>query len=514
MTAERICFSSKTVDIVEFDLYLELVNRLCYYDYKNLNDVMLPYKDTEEQALAFAQTLINMPVQAKYRKINKQDDLGSHEMYIDKDGDVCFGTDSVGTHISVEIKEDTIITVDGHERTLPCLFATCRIWKRNKNMIAAIKRLYESNAGLHTSWEIETSEYEYKNGVKILTNYAFFANTLLGSTTPAAYSDTSKTLSLASIADSELMVAEALSQDIMESLYTKNNATAKEDYSLKDNEKTIANGVEDQVTETPVAENPDTPEASGSKENPTTEPVTSDNGDGMSTENPTADVSALTSYDLRIKISEACRNAFDSWCWVSYLFPEDHLVWCEYDGESELDYLQFSYAVDNDVVSVSEPTKVKLTVSVSEINERIAELEKTIAEKDELIVDVSSEISNLKSANAELSQYKEKFEEVEQKKVEAEMAEKKKQLIASVVKSGQITEDEIAQSEELSGYVNALDKKSLMAIVGERLSAAIEAKPKQTIDTDSIDLSAPSANLNSIDDESDSVSIMKRFLHN
>ena len=45
MDSEKICLSSQTIDIAENDLYLELTNRMCYFDDENLNHVLLPYKD-------------------------------------------------------------------------------------------------------------------------------------------------------------------------------------------------------------------------------------------------------------------------------------------------------------------------------------------------------------------------------------------------------------------------------------------------------------------------------------
>lgn len=225
------------------------------------------------------------------------------------------------------------------------------------------------------------------------------------------------------------------------------------------------------------------------------------------------ETSALTSYDLRVRISKACRDKYDDWCWVAYLFPEEHEVWCEYDGESELDYLKFTYTVENDVVTVSEPEKVSLTVSVKDINTTVSEYEKTIAEKDDLIVKASSEITSLKSENTELSQYKEKFTQMEQEKVAAELAQKKEDLIASVVKSGQITREEIEKSEEFSGYVENLDKKSLMAIVGERLSASVDKKNDIEVETSETknDVHVAS-NLNTDDEVVDGATIMRNFL--
>ena len=517
MEFEKICFSSKAIDIAENDLYLEITNRLCYYDDKNLNNVMLPYKGFEESALENAKTLINMPVQAKYRKINNMDDLGSHEMHVLPNGEVEFLTESIGTHISIEIKDDTVTTVSGDTKTLPCLFAKCRIWKRNSNMIAAVKRLYESDGGLNSSWEISTSEYEYKAGVKILKDYDFLANTFLGSTTTPAYNGTSKAISLSSLSEDELLVAEALSLDLSENqtgTFDINNEPEKEENSLKKDKNTVLssdNNAEEVSTNTENVSDAATDVTNA--ESATAEAKVKEDKKDVTDNNTSTETSALTSYDLRVRISKACRDKYDDWCWVAYLFPEEHEVWCEYDGESELDYLKFTYIVENDVVTVSEPEKVSLTVSVKDINTTISEYEKTIAEKDDLIVKASSKITSLKSENTELSQYKEKFTQMEQEKVAAELAQKKEDLIASVVKSGQITREEIEKSEEFSGYVENLDKKSLMAIVGERLSASVDKKNEAEIETSETknDVHVAS-NLNTDDEVVDGATIMRNFL--
>lgn len=517
MEFEKICFSSKAIDIAENDLYLEITNRLCYYDDKNLNNVMLPYKGFEESALENAKSLINMPVQAKYRKINNMDDLGSHEMHVLPNGEVEFLTESIGTHISIEIKDDTVTTVSGDTKTLPCLFAKCRIWKRNSNMISAVKRLYESDGGLNSSWEISTSEYEYKAGVKILKDYAFLANTFLGSTTTPAYNGTSKAISLSSLSEDELLVAEALSLDLSENqtgTFDINNEPEKEENNLKKDKNVVLsseNSAEAVSTNTENVSDAAT-DVNNAESNTAVAEVKEDKKD-VTDDNTSTETSALTSYDLRVRISKACRDKYDDWCWVAYLFPEEHEVWCEYDGESELDYLKFTYTVENDVVTVSEPVKVSLTVSVKDINTTISEYEKTIAEKDDLIVKASSEITSLKSENTELSQYKEKFTQMEQEKVATELAQKKENLIASVVKSGQITREEIEKSEEFSGYVENLDKKSLMAIVGERLSASVDKKNEAEVETSETknDVHVAS-NLNTDDEVVDGATIMRNFL--
>lgn len=538
MNYETICLSSKTIDIAENDLYLELTNRMCYFDDKNLNNVLLPYKGVEEKALECAKSLINMPVQAKYKKIAGKDDLGSHEMHINPDGEVVFDTESIGTHVDVWIEETEVTTVSGEVKKLPCLYAKKRIWKRNKNFINAIKRLYESESGLGSSWEIQTLEYTFKDGVKTLTDYVFLSDCLLGSTTTPAYNGTSKAISLSSLTEQELMVAEALSQDIISQGLDKNNQEKEENILNKDENITLsADENVEEVTET--EESTDTETSGNTTETENSEDTSKekdkddddnddkdddneveDNEDGeckkkkASASTKSTETSALTSYDLHRKLSEECRKKVDDWCWVAYLFPEEKEVWCEYDGDSELDYLKFTYTVENDEVSVSDPVKVTLNVSVKDINSTVSEYEKTIAEKDDLIVNASSEITSLKSENTELSQYKEKFTQMEQEKVAAELVQKKEDLIASVIKSGQITREEIEASEEFSGYVDNLDKKSLMAIVGERLSASVDSKTEDNIETSESKSDVHvSSNLNNEDDEVvDKASIMRNFL--
>lgn len=515
MDHENISLSAQTVDIAEHDLYLELTNRLCYYDDSNLNNVMLPYKDYEESALSCAETLVDMPVQAKYKKIKNKDDLGSHEMTIDSEGNVHFGTQSIGVHTKVWIKEDTVTTVSGETKTLPCLFAKCKVWKRYPKMISAIKRLYESDGGLNSSWEIATNKYEFNKGIKKLTDYSFMSNCFLGSRITAAYNGTSKTIEMSSLDNDELMIAEALSQDLVDS-GVDIEIQEKEENNLQNNTNVYES--DNQIVSTSVSNNKDsmtntnTAEVNNTSEQ--SENINSKNVNNESQNNQdTTTVAALTDYDLRVKINKACRDKVDYWCWVSFLFPEEHEVWCSYSGETELDYLKFSYSVENDNVSVSDPEKVKLTVSPIAIEATISEYDKTIADKDDLIVKSSAEIKSLKEQVTELTQYKEKFEKAEQEKVEAELAQKKEDLINSVVKSGQITKEEIESSEELQGYVNSLDKKSLMSIVGERLTASIEENSKDNTSSKTPEVNV-STNINDSDDvQIDKVSLMRQFIN-
>ena len=324
--------------------------------------------------------------------------------------------------------------------------------------------------------------------------------------------------------------AEALSRDIIsQGLDIKNKE--KEDDTLetnKDIEKSneeIEASVEDTETSNETDISNDITEDTSTKTDESSKDIDDDKEtndddkiedeeDGECKKKKTSastETSALTSSDLRRKLSEECRKKLGDWCYVAYLCPEEKEVWCEYDGNSELDYLKFTYSVQNDEVTVSEPEKVTLTISVKDINTTISEYEKTISEKDDLIVKASAEITSLKSENAELSQYKQKFTEMEQAKMDAELAQKKEELISSVIKSGQITREEIEASEEMQNYVNELDKKSLMAIIGERLSASVSNETNSDVETSTVKDAHVSTNLNN--EDTDAVSIMRRFLN-
>lgn len=504
---ENICLASQVIEIAEHKTYLELTSRICYYDDVNANNMMLPYDDTSEDK---ANTLVNMPVQAKY-KTNRTGEptFGGHEMYKDSQGNVVFNTSSIGTHTEVFIEEDTITTVKGEVKTLPCLFAKYRIWKRYKNVIDAVKRLFDLNK-LYSSWEILTSAYEFKDGVKKITDYVFEANTLLGFeySTPS-YGASASALSLAT-EGSQMIIAEALSHDLMNERLifeaTSQNminkiASLKNDEGGKENsmkKKDIAEEIKDEL-EVKVPE----------LENSTAE----QDSDKSNTE-PENDIAQLTDLDLWIKISKVCREKLGEWCYVAFHFPVEKEVWVETDSrESELDYVRFTYQVENDAVTISEPEQVKLTVSVRNMESAIAELNSKISQKDESIIKASEEIANLKTEISELQPYKEKFEVAEQTRIEKELAEKKEKLISSVTKSGLITKEEIEASEEFKGFVNSLDEKSLKAIVAERYIASLDKKEPSTDIASTQNVDVASTNLNAVEDDAvDKMEIMKKYL--
>lgn len=538
MNTENICFASKTIDIAEHENYIELTNRLCYYDSPNLNNVVLPYEGYEEDALKCAETLVNMPLQARYIKKKNMDDLGSHELSIDKDGNAIFNTASVGVHTKVWISEpETVTTVKGEIKELPCLYATARVWKRHKNVVAAIQRLFNTPQGLNSSWEISTNEFIFSHGIKKLTDYEFIGNTCLGSDITPAYNGTSKTISIASLENSsaELLIAEALSQDLqnLESSIDENNKN-KEVNDLEDS-KTLSSEelVEEISTEEVSTEQPTTEEVSETENSETPIENSEANNeeekkDEISTENPKEnseenveenleiETSSITDFDLRNKINQALDkldNEKFPWIYLVFLFPEEHKFWARSWKLSELDYFEFTYIVNGDEVEISEPVEITLVASPKNINDTIAELNHQISEKDDLILKSSEELTVLKAEISELSVFKSQIEEIEKQKAEAKIVAQREDLVSSVIKSGMITKEELETSEEMKKMVAELDKKSLMSIVGERLAMSMSEKEIKkteteisTVKTETVHIAT---NLNN-DDESETLTMQQK----
>ena len=479
MNKEKTFLTSSTIELSEDEensQFLTLVNRICYYDEPNLNSVLLP-SDTAEEC---AQSLIDMPVYAKCRtNADGEPTFGSHEVALDADGELFFDTTPIGVHTAVEIKDDTV-DVNGKLETLPCLFATQKIWKRNKNAVAAIKRLF-AEGKLHNSWEIASYEYSFADGVKTITGYEFEGNTFLGyEFADPAYGKDAKVVSLSQT--DELMVAEALSRDLIDQKSSKEDETLKKNKTSAQVEPQVDPQVDPQVTE-PAESQPAEPETASEPqpEEPQSEPV----------------VASLTDWDIQRKIDEGARDLIDGWYWVAYLFPEEHKALLRVEGGDELSYMQVSYVVnDDDTVTVSDPVDVKLSVSVSEINSKVAELTDTIASLNQKVNDLTAEVETL-------TPYREAAQKAEHDAAEAK-------LRAYAENSKQFTEEEL-QSEEMTKIFSELDESVLKMMIADRVVSAQAQQIQATVSAPQVQLSNTS-NLTVNEPSADGVSLMRAFL--
>ena len=444
--------SSNVIELSEHKTYIELTRRLCYYDYPNLNGVQLNSDTAEEKA----QSLLMQPVVAKYKRIRNKDDLGGHECSVDNNGNVTFGTVPIGVNVAVEIKNDTV-NINNNTVETPCLFATSRIWTRNKNVCSAIKRLF-AEGKLHSSWEILTENAEYVNNVKILKDYVFEADALLGSTSNPAYGECATTLCVASAEDPEILLSEAIAND-----FNIDNSETKEDKTLKikENESVVtsenenADVVTDEVVETSQeTENVETTE--------TTETVSE----------------AREAKAEKIEDTTADENT-------------------EKSEESN-----------------SDNTDTSNKEVVSDTDTIIANLKQEIVEKNDAIIKANEEIANLKAVNESLVQYKEMYEKIESEKAADELAKKKKCLSEYAVKSGYISSEEIESSEEIKKLIDAVDENGIKAIIVDRLMAQKNDVVVETSDvTTPVTTEVASLTCDEVSIEtSDYKSVMKKFL--
>ena len=507
-TNAPITVIGQVIDIAEHTSYLELTSRVCFYDEPNLNNDMLPTDDT---TLEKAQTLVNMPVQAKYRlSPSGEPTFSGHEMKKSKStGEITFGTSSVGTHTEVYIENDNV-DVNGTIKNLPCLFAKYRIWKRYKNVVAAAQRLF-SLGKLYSSWEINTYQYIFDRGIRKITDYEFLANCLLGyEYAYPSYGTSANAISMAQLNDNQLIIAEALSQDLLDENNINDN-DEEENLLAKKNESSPA--VENIIASaSPKAQNSDTT-------------TTTSTAEDKQNETPTTDSAQLTVWDLKTRVGEACRKKLGKWCWASFMFPNEKEVWCEYDGaESELDYVKFTYEVaEDDTVTVSEPEYVKLTVSIAEVNIKISELEKEIqtvkAEldiKNDAITKASETIQNLNTQISELTPYKEQVEVAERKKIEEQITAEKEALKQKLLKGNLFSEEDIAE-KKIQDLIEARDVSAINSLIADKFVASFDVDHKndnaETVSTAETIITA-TANLESEDTETDVRSFMGKILFN
>ena len=550
MNEKKLVLTSSCVEISEHKDYLELENLVCYYDYPNANGTQMNYGKTKEEhaaTLEKAKTLLLMPVYAKCAVNWKgQPTFKGHEVSYDKDGNVQFGTMPIGIHYKVRIKKADIVAADGTPQRLPCLFATQRVWKRNKNAVAAIRRLF-SEGKLFNSWEVESEQYTFREGTKHLEEYSFLGNTFLGYeyASPAygtgggakVISVASQDMSTKLLSESELMVAEALYQDALEQqnngnevseamldnenfeVTLKENSATEETSAvteISEQEHTEATEVENEELSFEVQMEAEVEEASANNDLPEVEtseveqeevaeevaeaePAVESASEVASevaaepeteTSEESVEVSMMTESDLRRAVSRAYQKHLgEDTCrdfWVSQMFPADSIAWIKEYGRNakELDFVEVAYAVAGDEVTILSTTLVTLVASPRELN-------KLMSEKDE-------KISALIKENSELSEIKAKYEAEQAEKRKAQHEKEVSELRAYAKNSGYFTEEEL-NSVEMSSMFEDVKAAEIKAMIADRFiaekskevetstthtSAAIVQPPRQELSFD------------------------------
>jgi hypothetical protein len=467
-----------------------------------------------ETAENWISTLKNKPLVGKIQmKYDGTYDFTGHNMkkVVKKDADgkkyetVEFDTSAFGSFTDVYIEE-----IDNTEY----IVAECEIWKRfTKACEIILSRIEDST--LHTSWEItvEQSKKKMVNGLmtKVIEAGRFIGHCLLGDSVSPAY-DCSGMVEIASTNYEDVELSTALSQDLIGQ--GLDIPEAKEENMAKTQEvaeetviETPTDVSEDNVEKTtPVAEvSEDENSECKDKKEKSEEEDKDDKEEKETSEN--IENSSLTVRDLRKKINEECRKKY-RWFWINFMFPTENYVLgkTDEDDENELDYVKFTYSVGDDgTITVGEPEKVTLTVSVAEVNTKIAE-------KDDAIVQANAEIQTLKAENETLISYKERCEKEDAEKAENEIAEKQESLRQYALDSKQITKAEL-DTDEFKTIISELDETKLKSIVADRVVASLSKKKETIVETSSIEVSeTPKANIDVVEDISDYRSAINSFL--
>lgn len=437
-------------------------------------------------------TLVGNPLVGKLVVAPKGElDFSGHNMKVvtrkDDDGNEYktaeFDTDAFGSFQSVGIEkiDDTDFIV-----------ASCKIWKRYPKACATILRRIESGT-LNTSWEIDVLK-AHKGIVggrmaKIIDDGVFTAHCLLGANVEPAYK-CSKLLEVAET-DFGLELANAYIED------------TKEISNIEFNEKEAKNLEPNKDKETQTAQvEPTEPEqaekaATESTTKPTTpaEPVIQTSEEGGETPLPTEpetgtepagdsepapEISSLTGRDLYMKLEDAVSKISSDY-YMTDMFPEDHTIWCKKWGcMNELDYIMFPYTVEGDEVSLGEPQNITLTVSISQANTKIAELNGTIAS-------LNTELQSAKEEVASLTPYKDQAEKAEAEKAAAELAQKKENLRQYALSSKMITEAEVSEGGNYASLIENLDETGIKSVIAERcVEAAKKAHTEKKIETSEV----------------------------
>ena len=512
MDNERIVLESRPISIASYTNYKEAIFLISVLDEPDLANRIIP----EESGEKYHKTIIGYPIVAKLKKniLGQPIDFGGHELTIEKTKDgkkeSHFDTIAIGSVVDSWIEERE---VEGYEGTPKCILIKTKLWtSRFPEYFKVFDKLWD-DGNISSSWELTAFEVIQDGINKIYKTFEFIGNCILGTLkTPCVpgagvleYAELDDELSSALIAD--------ISNKTIDNL---ENFNEKEDIDLA--EKTKKNPVENAENEiidsvNTAEETQDTTENVTSPDEPNT---AEDKSEETVVEEP--ETASLTDNDLFRKISKACQDATKYWGYISFWFPEEHAVWFKSDdAPTELDYKLFTYSVENDEVTVSEPQNVKLTVSVSEINTVLAEKDEKIqtltAEleiKDKAVISAGEKIGKLNVQISELTPYKEQAEKAEQEKIEAEIAEEKETYKKNLLKGGLFTEKEIAKAE-IAELIEARNENAINSLIAERYIASFDKEEPSVAEKEENPIPA-TASLETNDVDESPSTFMKNFL--
>lgn len=540
MEHENFILESKPLEVASYKNYKEATFLISVLDQPDLYGRIIP-KDSGEK---YCKTIIGYPVVAKLKKniFGQISDFDGHAIIEVKAKNgkkqKKFTTQAIGSVLDAwtETRE-----VEGYEGEQECILCKTKLWtSRFPEYFKVFDKLWEQGK-VQSSWELTATKVEAEGEFKIYKIFEFIGTCCLGSTkTPAVPG--AGVIEYAELDDYETELAEALEKD-MADLDIENEDKEVTDLAEKEKKDTPVEDTEKKEKETPETvedseckKKKETAECNPKKkksacaeaddeEEEEAECVTKKKKTSCAeVEEPekAPETASLTDCDLFRKINEACRKAVGCcWGYISYWFPEEKTVWYKPDNaDSQLDFKLFTYEVVDDEVTVSDPQDVKLTVSITEVNEVIAEKDDKIGTltaeleiKDEAVIKAGEKINKLNVEVSELKPYKEAAEKAEKERIEAEIAEAKETLKNNMLKTKLFTEEEIAEAE-IAELIESRNETAIKNLIAERYIASFDKEDEVSAETASYDEKSNEsvANLESDDIDEDPSVYMKNFL--
>lgn len=463
---ERITLNSSMVELADFKTHKLATFLISVLDEPDRVGRIIPY----DVGVASHESIVGFPIVAKL--VCDEDgnpiDFKGHEMYIirSEDGteEARFGTQPIGSVTASWIEERE---VPGYTGKKQCIMIQAKIWStRYPEYCAVLDKLWAENK-VQSSWELVASSSIQTVKGKILQAISFIGNAILGTGHIGAVPGAGVYEYAALEENPEYLLAAALSKDLA-------HHTEEGDNPMEHNEpilEPVVTTVAEPVQEEPVVAEPSVDPVV----DPVTEPVepvvdpTVAETDPV--EEPTVDSAALTEEDLRCRIVEAYRAEKNGWGWIAFHFPLDKTAWMEPEiREDRLSYDLVTYDVQDDVVTITEITPVKLSVSIAEVNEQIASRDAALVSANEKIRDLETQIS-------ELLPYKSRCEAEDLEKAEAEKAEQRTALAEYAVRSGLIQQAEIDAEGDVRTMVQELNEAGIKALIAERFMNSLDNTP-------------------------------------
>lgn len=448
---EKFVLASSPVEISEFANHKEATFLISVLDEYNDNGVLIEKANGEK----YHETIIGYPILAflKYDAKGKPNDFGGHELRKKynsetKEIDYYFATHPIGsvTESWIESRE-----VDGYEGEKDVILIKTKLWKsRFPEYFKVFDKLWDSGE-LSSSWEISTSKSKKTSKGKILEQFEFIGNAVLGSNVTGAVKGAG-VLEVASNDQFNFDLSNAFLKDIQNEEITSSNEGGNE--MTKENEK---------------------------------------------------DLSALTENDVYKKVRQAI-NKVDSekYYYVSRIYPYEYkAIAHEWDRATEEDHVEFTYTVNSDdTVSITGQRDVKMKfISVEEVDTQVSELqtklsdaEKEIAEAGTLVSQISKQKEDLETKVAELEPFKAKVEELEAAELEKELASKKDELKTFALEDELIEVSELDEDETLKTIFSELtlenfesSQEKIEVVKGRK--AIAKFKEKQQAKKDEVEIS-------------------------